>query len=335
MSPLRITFFAIAALVFSAAKAENTRPQSNFARPASIPFPDDNPFTQAKADLGKRMFFDPQFSSTRTISCASCHIANVAWSDTLSHARGVADQSMSLRTPTLLNVAWLGTLGWDGKFHSLESVAFTPITGKLNMNLPEASLIARLSEEPGYPAAFSKAFGDPTINRDRVESALATFERTIVSSRAPFDDWIDGNETAINDAAKRGFGLFTGKARCAECHSGWSFTDGSFHDIGTATDDDTGRGRLFPTSVKLRYAFKTPSLRDVARRPPYMHTGAIATLEQVIELYDRGGIDRPSRSEVIRPLHLTSEEKSDLLAFLQTLSGKDDQRASIEYQAQP
>jgi len=141
-----------------------------------------------------------------------------------------------------------------------------------------------------------------------------------VSGEAPFDRWIKGDERAISVAAKRGFDLFNGKGHCAACHSGWSFSDSSFHDIGTARGDDIGRGRLFPTSVQLRYAFKTPTLRDVARRAPYMHDGSVATLADVIDLYDKGGIDRPSRAEEIRPLHLTAQEKGDLIAFLQTLT---------------
>jgi len=149
---------------------------------------------------------------------------------------------------------------------------------------------------------------------------LATFERTIVSGDAPFDRWIHGDEAAISAAAKRGFALFNGKANCAVCHSGWTFTDAAFHDIGVAKDDDLGRGRLFPSSVKLQHAFKTPTLRDVARRAPYMHDGSVASLAGVIELYDRGGIDRPSRDNDIRPLNLQSREKADLIAFLNTLS---------------
>jgi cytochrome c peroxidase len=120
--------------------------------------------------------------------------------------------------------------------------------------------------------------------------------------------------------AKRGFAVFNGKAHCASCHSGPSFTDGSFQDIGSATGDDIGRGRLFPASEKLQYAFKTPTLRDVADRGPYMHDGSVATLEGVIELYDKGGIDRPSRSPSIKPLGLTTAEKAELIAFLKTLS---------------
>jgi cytochrome c peroxidase len=132
---------------------------------------------------------------------------------------------------------------------------------------------------------------------------------------------VKGDATAISPAAKRGFDLFNGKAGCANCHSGASFTDGSFQDIGTANGNDIGRARLFPSSNKLHYAFKVPTLRDVARRAPYMHDGSVPTLEAVIDLYDNGGIDRPSRSELIHPLGLTPQEKTDLIAFLQTLTG--------------
>jgi cytochrome c peroxidase len=189
------------------------------------------------------------------------------------------------------------------------------------MNVSETELVERLSAIPGYVSAFDSAFGEGPITRRKIELALATFERSIVSTEAPFDHWIKGEDSAISESAIRGFDLFNGKAHCASCHSGWAFTDSSFHDIGTATGDDLGRGRLFPTSAKLRYAFKTPTLRDVARRAPYMHDGSVPTLAAVVDLYNRGGIDRPSRSELIEPLGLTATEKADLIAFLQTLTG--------------
>ena len=131
---------------------------------------------------------------------------------------------------------------------------------------------------------------------------------------------VKGDDKAIGADAKRGFDLFVGRANCVACHSGWAFTDSSFRDIGTATGDDIGRGKLFPTSEKLRYAFKTPTLRDVARRAPYMHDGSKPTLGAVIDLYNRGGIDRPSRSDLIKPLDLSKAEKTDLIAFLKTLT---------------
>jgi cytochrome c peroxidase len=149
---------------------------------------------------------------------------------------------------------------------------------------------------------------------------MATFERTIVAAPAPFDRWIEGDESAIDASAKRGFALFNDKAGCANCHQGPSFTDDSFHDIGIAPEDDIGRGRLFPTSVKLMHAFKVPTLRDVARRAPYMHDGSLPTLAAVVDAYDSGGMARPSRSELIHPLGLSADEKRDLIAFLSTLT---------------
>lgn len=289
-------------------------------RPAEIPYPENNPYTVAKADLGRMLFFDPILSGSRTLSCAGCHSPGLSWGDGRPRAVGDRKTVMSLRAPTLIDVAWTDRLGWDGKFADLEAVAFAAIGGKTNMNLPEAEALARLAREPKYARAFAAAFDDGAITRRNVELALATFQRSIVAGEAPFDRWVLGDEDAIGPAAKRGFDLFRGKARCAECHGGPSFTDGSFHDIGSADGDDVGRGRLFPNATKLRYAFKTPTLRNAARRAPYMHDGSVPTLEAVIALYDRGGVERPSRSPLIRPLGLADAEKADLLAFLDSLT---------------
>ncbi len=294
--------------------------RDDYRRVTTIPFPEENPHSAAKAELGRMLFFDPLLSGSRARSCATCHNPSLSWGDGLARALGEGQVAMGLRAPTMLNVAWVPRLGWDGKFRDLESVAFGPITSAANMNLPEAALIERLAAIPGYLQSFATAFGEGPITRRKVEAALATYERSIVSETAPFDRWIMGDEQAIDGPARRGFDLFRGKGGCAECHSGWAFTDSSFHDIGTANGEDIGRGRLFPTSIKLRYAFKTPTLRDVARRAPYMHNGSLATLEEVIALYDRGGIERPSRSVLIRPLGLTENEKADLIAFLHTLT---------------
>src|SRR5579872_7471426 len=298
--------------------------QDSYRRPAEIPFPRSNPYSEAKTNLGRMLFFDPILSGSQTRSCSTCHNPALSWGDGQPRAVGEKQIAMRLRSPTLLNVAWTPKLGWDGHFRNLEEVAFGPITATDNMNLPEKALMERLSAIAGYRDAFDAAFGKGPITRHKVELALATYERSIVSGEAPFDRWIKGDETAIDATAKRGFDLFNGKAHCASCHSGWAFTDDSFHDIGTAKGDDIGRGRLFPTSVKLRYAFKTPTLRDVARRAPYMHDGSVPTLRAVVDLYDRGGIARPSRSELISPLGLTKEEKDDLIAFLHTFNGASE-----------
>jgi cytochrome c peroxidase len=292
--------------------------------PGRIPAPADNPHTAAKARLGRSLFFDPILSGSGARSCASCHNPGLSWADGLSRAVGEGQSSMALRSPTLLAIAWVDRLGWDGKFRDLESVAFAPITSKANMNLSEQALIERLGTIPGYRQAFAAAFHDGAISRRNIELALATFERTIVPGTTPFIRWVEGDERAIGAAAKRGFALFNGKARCAKCHEGYAFTNGAFHDIGTARGDDVGRGRLFPNSVQLQYAFKTPTLWDAARRSPYMHDGSVPTLEAVIDLYDRGGIDRPSRSPLIAPLRLTLQEKSDLIAFLHTLTSETE-----------
>jgi cytochrome c peroxidase len=308
--------------VWATEPAQKSRSASllDYQRPTTIPFPEDDAYSIEKAGLGHRLFFDPIFSNSRRISCATCHRPDLAWGDGRAHAHGEGPKDMDFRSPTLLDVAWMPRLGWDGKFRDLESVAFAPITGARNMNLKEPELLARLTAEPSYVGAFAEAFPDGAISRRNIEQALATYERTIVSGEAPFDRWARGDESAIDESAKRGFDIFNGKGRCSGCHSGWAFSDGSFHDIGTAQGADIGRGKFFPTSVKLRYAFKTPTLRDVVLRAPYMHDGSISTLEAAIYLYDRGGVERPSRSELIRPLGLSDSEKADLLAFMKALS---------------
>lgn len=296
--------------------------RAEYMRPAEIPYPDEDPYSAAKAKLGRMLFFEPILSESRTNSCASCHNPSLSWQDGLPLALGDSGHVMSVRTPTLLNVAWLERLGWDGKFESLEKFAFAPIVSRTNMHMTEPDAIARLAALPDYRRAFAEAFDGGAITRSHVEAALATYLRSIVSAEAPFDRWVMGDDNAIDDSAKRGFAIFNGKGRCAGCHSGWAFSDGSFHDIGIAREDDIGRGQFFPTSVKLRHAFKTPTLRDVARRAPYMHDGSLPTLEAVIDNYNVGGIARPSRSELIGPLGLTADEKADLIAFLQTLTSK-------------
>jgi cytochrome c peroxidase len=158
---------------------------------------------------------------------------------------------------------------------------------------------------------------------ETIAKAIATYERTVVSGRAPFDAWIEGDEKSVGEDAKRGFVLFNGKGGCMNCHSGWNFTDDSFHDIGLS-DADIGRGKFLPAIVKMQQAFKTPGLREITRRSPFMHDGSVKTLEAVIEHYNDGGINRPSRSELIKPLALSSTEKADLVAFMKTLTSDMD-----------
>jgi cytochrome c peroxidase len=209
---------------------------------------------------------------------------------------------------------------WDGRAASLEEQALGPIQSPVEMNMPIERLMERLASITEYNSLFAAAFPKAGLTPSTLADAIGTYERTVVSEQSPFDAWVEGDENAISTEAKRGFAIFNTKGQCSSCHEGWNFTNDGFHDIGLASAD-TGRGQFLPGIPKMQHAFKTPGLREIGRRAPYMHDGSIATLEEVIEHYDRGGIDRPSRSDLITPLGLTPEEKTALVAFLKTLTG--------------
>lgn len=297
--------------------------KAGYQRPATIPFPKDNPYTAEKADLGKKLYFDPRLSAAMAQSCAPCHSPGFGWGDGLAKGVGHNMKMLGRRSPTIVNAAYAQIFMWDGRAGTLEEQALGPIQAEVEMNLPLAVLIQRLKNIPEYVALFEAAFPKEGITEQNIAKAIATYERTVVSGISPFDSWIDGNDTAISEEAKRGFTIFNTKAACAACHSGWNFTDDSFHDIGLRTDD-IGRGKIVPGVIKMVHAFKTPGLREIARRGPYMHNGSLKTLADVVEHYDHGGIDRPSRSDAIKPLGLTAQEKSDLVAFMQTLTSQPD-----------
>ncbi len=297
--------------------------KASYKRPTSIPFPEENPFTEAKAKLGQTLYFDPRLSRSNMQSCASCHNPSFAWGDGLP--KGVGDHLIELgrRSPTILNSAWSEALMWDGRFETLEEQALGPIQADVEMNMPLDELIEKLRQIEGYPPLFAAAYdGDEEITADKIAMAIATYERTVISGEAPFDRWIKGQRNAISASAQRGFQLFNNKARCAACHSGWRFTDDSFHDIGLS-DEDIGRGAELPGIVKMQHAFKTPGLRNINQRAPYMHDGSLETLADVIEHYNQGGIERPSLSSEMHPLSLTGQEKKDLVAFMESLTSDD------------
>jgi cytochrome c peroxidase len=222
-------------------------------------------------------------------------------------------------SPTIINAAWGSIFMWDGRLANLEEQALGPIQSPGEMNMPVEKLMERLAGIPEYKPLFDAAFPNEGMKIPTLAKAIATYERTVVSERAPFDAWIDGNEKAISEDAKRGFALFNGKAQCSACHEGWNFTNEGFQDIGLPSED-VGRGQFVPGVIKMQHAFKTPSLREITRRSPFMHDGSLATLEAVVEHYDHGGVDRPSRSDLMRPLGLTAQEKADVVAFLKTLT---------------
>lgn len=296
--------------------------RKDYFRPASIPFPPENPYTAEKVRLGEMLFFDPRLSGSNYISCASCHNPSMSWGDGLPRGIGHGMTILGRRTPTILNSAWTELLMWDGRKVSLEDQALGPIATDVEMNQPVEKLIEKLSAIETYRVLFNVAFPGEGLSLDTIAKAIATFERTVVSGVAPFDRWIAGDERAISDSAKNGFYLFNTKANCAACHSGWNFTDGSFQDIGMK-DDDVGRIKIL-NMPRMNHAFKTPTLRDVARRGPYMHDGSVPDLVGVMEHYNRGGdVKRESLSEDVRPLNLTTAEIGDLVEFMKTLTGDD------------
>lgn len=295
---------------------------SDYQRPTKIPGSKVNPSTPEKVALGQMLFFDPRLSGSGVISCASCHNPALGWSDALPKGLGNMGGRLGRHTPTILNVAYGEPYFWDGRAATLEDQAKGPLTSAKEMNMPADVAINRLESIPGYVAAFDRAFPGRGISLDTFAAAVATYERTVNSGTAPFDKWVAGDEQAVSDAEKRGFVLFNGKANCATCHSGWRMSDDGFHDIGLP-GTDLGRAAIAPGIVQLEHAFKTPTLRNINQRAPYMHDGSMPTLAAVIDHYDHGFEHRESLDSQMHPLGLTSAEKADLVAFLNTLTSVD------------
>jgi cytochrome c peroxidase len=304
------------------AGADHPADLAEYRRPARMPVPPSNPLTAEKAALGQMLFFDPRLSGSGAISCATCHNPGLAWGDALPKGLGHMGTRLRRRTPTILNVAYGEPYFWDGRAATLEEQAKGPLGSPAEMNMPPTHAIERVQSIPGYVSAFAQVFPAQPISMDTIAAAIATYERTVVSAEAPFDRWVNGDDHAVSAGARRGFALFNGKANCAGCHASWRMTDDGFHDIGVP-DADRGRAEVAPGIVQLEHAFKTPTLRNVNHRAPYMHDGSLPTLAAVIDHYDSGFVRRPSLDTQMRPLGLTSAEKADLLAFLDTLTSAD------------
>lgn len=295
--------------------------RSLYKRPTAIPFPESAPYSPQLATLGKMLFFDPRLSGAKNMNCASCHNPSFGYEAPVELAVGGLNEPLSRHAPTTLNMAWVTPLFWDGRAADLEEQAAGPITAPVEMNGKFDEIITTLSDIAEYRIWFERLFPETGVSRETILTAIATYERTIVSGWAPFDRWIDGDEGAMSVAAVNGFRLFNGKANCAVCHTGWNFTDNRFHDIGLYTDD-IGRAAVDDSMPGNRHAFKTPGLRDLTYRAPFMHNGSVADLEDVIRHYESGGAVRPSRSEHMVPFELSDRERDDLLAFLQALTAE-------------
>jgi cytochrome c peroxidase len=258
------------------------------------------------------------------MSCATCHDRTRGFADGRKRSEGVGKRQLARHTPTLWNLAWAAHVFWDGRARSLEEQVAGPIESPDEMGQVMGVLVKRLRADPAMVRAFAEAFpGTPDISRDTVAKAIATYERTLVSPATRFDRWIAGDDSALASGEVAGFRLFTGKAGCSKCHSGFAFTDYAFHDIGLP-GEDRGRGAVLQLEA-ADHAFKTPGLREIGRSAPYMHDGSLQTLAQVIRHYERGIVPRPTLSKDLPArIALTGRERADLIAFLHTLDSRGD-----------
>ena len=283
-------------------------------------FPEDNPYSKAKVELGRLLYF----------ACATCHSPAKGFTDAAPVSTGINGQKGGRSAPTVINRAYSTSQFWDGRAPSLEAQAIGPIANPIEMtNLKSekaahGAVVERLKKSKGYRRQFKQVFGTTDFTIDHVGKAIATFERTVVSGNAPYDRYVNGDKSALNSAQTRGFNIFFKKAGCDSCHLGFNFSDGSYENVGIGMDKpkpDLGR---FVVSGKEsdKGSFKTPTLREIEHTGPYMHDGRYKTLEEVVEHYDKGGIKNPNLNRRLKPLKLSKQDKQDLVAFLKALSGE-------------
>jgi cytochrome c peroxidase len=309
------------------AAAQSIAPVPPLGLPPFV-WPVDNPYSPAKAELGRILFFDGRLSSNGTVSCAFCHVPAHAFSGTTAFSLGVDGQPTGRHTPTLINRAWGKSEFWDGRSPTSEAQVIIPVTNPHEMGMTADGVVAKLSEIKGYAPLFEAAFGDPQITFARVAQALATFQRMIVSGNSAYDRYAAGDKPALSKQAKAGLDFFNGKGECAECHTGPNFTDEKFANLGVgmaAAHPDPGREAV--THKKSDFGrFKVPTLRDLGRRGPFMHDGSLQTLGDVLDFYARGGIPNPHVDDRLLKFYMDEETRRDLLVFLDSLNGEGWQK---------
>jgi cytochrome c peroxidase len=270
---------------------------------AYLPIPAGNPLTREKVELGRKLFSDSRLSRDNSVSCATCHDPKHAFTDARAVAVGIAGRAGTRRVPRLVNRGYGKLFFWDGRAATLEEQVLQPIQNPHEMDMRLDEALARV----GLPEST-------------VRQALASYVRTILSGDSPYDRYLQGAADALTGVERRGLRLFRGKAGCAACHVGPNLTDERFHNTGVGWPADRGRIEVTGLAPDLG-AFKTPSLREAARTPPYMHDGSLKTMEDVIDFYDKGGKPNPALDPEIRELHLDSGEKAALAEFLKALNG--------------
>lgn len=292
---------------------------------AQRPVPRDNPLTAAKVQLGRRLFFDPILSGDGKVACASCHRPDRGFAGEGRVSVGMAGRQGRRNVPSILNRAYGRSFFWDGRAETLENQALRPIESADEMasRLPE--VVRRLSEHADYPRLFRAAFGE-SVTAANLGRALASFERVLLVGGSRVDRFRAGEVTALNAAERHGLWLYESRGRCWRCHSGANFTDEAYHNTGVSWDHtpaDQGRYEV-TRRPEDRGRFKTPTLRALTLTGPYMHDGSMATLEEVVEFYNRGGGQNPNLDPAMEPLQLSGEDRHDLVAFLRALSDAGD-----------
>jgi cytochrome c peroxidase len=283
--------------------------------------PKDNPLTEERVRLGRRLFFDPILSNDNTVACASCHEPTHGFAGTDGKARGIRGQRTTRKAPTLFNRAYGTTFFWDGREATLEAQALRPIEDPAEMGSKLADVLKRLRSDKDYTDRFEAAFPDG-VTETNLGRALASFERVLLRGDSAVDRFRSkGEHAALTPAEREGLWLYESKARCWRCHSGANFTDERYHNTGVSWGKDSpDLGRAAVTKRdEDRGKFKTPTLRGVALTAPYMHDGSLATLEDVVDFYNRGGGANPNLDPAIKPLDLSKEEVGALVAFLKAL----------------
>jgi cytochrome c peroxidase len=315
------------------------------------PEPKDNPATKEKVALGRLLYFDPRMSADGATSCNTCHPAHTGYTARTAISMGGTGTSHWRNASTLYNVAYFEKFNWDGARGSIEDQNDGAWSGAVAGNVDADLAEERLAQVPDYRTRFKAVFGEEYPTWANALRAVAAFQRTLNSTNVPFDAFLKGDDKAIVEAAKRGYKLFTGKANCVQCHDGALLSDDRYHNLGVPPSPDflnspnkqitfrfeqasNGVPRQMYESARddlgLYYVtkrpgdigkFRTASLRELKHTAPYMHNGVFKTLPEVIDFYDQGGGKHPNKSPLLGPLKLTKEEKADLLALLESLSG--------------
>jgi cytochrome c peroxidase len=281
--------------------------------------PEDNPMTVPAVSLGKALFFDPSLSKDYSISCASCHFPEYAFSDTVAISSGVDPRFLGFRNSyPLSNVGFQKALFMEGGVPNLELQVLAPMGEASEMSISVQDAMERLSVNEQYQKWSQEAY-DRELDLWVITRAIAAYERTLISANAPWDGYLLGDENAVDSDVLKGYDVFVDKG-CEQCHSGVLFTDQGFHNVGLEMDyDDPGRARL-THDPRDSGAFKTPSLRNVELTAPYMHDGSMRTLEAVLEHFASGGVAHPRKDSLMRPFVWEEGEKESILAFLYSLT---------------